>query len=155
MRGRAKGADMAQEQLIDAFDDLKKLADQMEQDFFELVRGRMKAPSPGGKWKPLMDIYELEGQIVVKMEVPGIRKEDITIIQNGNRITISGTRGLEDREQIHTYHQMEINYGEFERTVLVSDEFTLEDVAAEYREGFLLIRAVKKPSRHVLCITER
>ena len=118
----------------------------MEQDFFELVTGRTHVPAAmDAKWKPPLDIYELEDQIIIKLELAGVKRKEISIVQEGNRIRVSGRRKMEDREQIHTYHQMEINYGEFERVIVVSETVTIEGVKASYKDGFLIIHAQKKP----------
>jgi len=147
---------MAKGKSFDPFEDLKKLAGRMEQDFFELVTGRIHVPAAmGGKWKPPLDIYELEGQITIKLELAGVKRKEISIIQEGNRIRISGRRKMEDREQIHTYHQMEINYGEFERVIVVSETVKIEEVKASYKDGFLIIRAQKKLAEVVVELTER
>jgi HSP20 family protein len=141
---------------FDPLEDLKKLADQMEQDFFELVTGRIKAPAAlSAKWKPPLDIYELEDQIIIKLELAGVKKKDIAIVQEGNRIRISGRRKIEGREQVLTYHQMEINYGEFERIIVVSDAVRIAEVEASYKDGFLIIRAQKKPAHILVELAER
>jgi len=141
---------------FDPFEDLKKLAGQMEQDFFELVTGRIHIPAAtGAKWKPPLDIYELEDQIVIKLELAGVKRKEIDITQEGNRIRISGKRNTGDREQIHTYHQMEINYGEFERVIIVSDTVRIDEVKASYKDGFLVIRAQKKPAEVLVELNKR
>ncbi len=137
---------MAKVKSFDPFEDLKKLAGQMEQDFFELVTGRMHIPAAmSTKWKPPLDIYELEDEIIIKLELAGVKRKDISIIQEANRIRISGTRKMEKQDQIHTYHQMEINYGEFERVIVVSEAVRIDEVKASYKDGFLIISAKKKP----------
>jgi HSP20 family protein len=147
---------MAKGRPFDPFEDLKKLAGRMEQDFFELVTGRMHLPAAmGGKWKPPLDIYELEDQIIIKLELAGVKRKEISIIQEGNRIRISGKRKMEDREQIHTYHQMEINYGEFERVIVVSEAVRIDEVKASYKDGFLIVHAKKKSTEVVVELTER
>ena len=141
---------------FDPFEDLKKLAGQMEQDFFELVTGRIHVPAAAGaKWKPPLDIYELEDQIIIKLELAGVKRKEIDITQEGNRIRISGKRNMGDREQIHTYHQMEINYGEFERVIVVSETVRIDEVKASYKDGFLIIHAQKKPAEVVVGLNER
>jgi len=147
---------MAKSKPFDPLDDLKKLADQMEQDFFELVTGRIKAPAAlSAKWKPPLDIYELEDHIIIKLDLAGMKKKDISIIQEGNRIRISGRRKIEGREQVLTYHQMEINYGEFERVIVVSDAVKVGEVEASYKDGFLIIRAQKKSAQVTVEVAER
>ncbi len=147
---------MAKGKSFDPLEDLKKLADQMEQDFFELVTGRIKVPAAlATKWKPPLDIYELEDHIIIKLELAGVKKKDISIIQEGNRIRISGRRKIEDREHVLTYHQMEINYGEFERVIVVSEAVKVGEVEASYKDGFLIIRAQKKSAQITVEVAER
>ncbi len=147
---------MAKGKSFDPFEDLKKLAGRMEQDFFELVTGNIHLPAAmSGKWKPPLDIYELQDEIVIKLELAGVKRREINIIQEGNRIHVSGRREMENREQIHTYHQMEINYGEFERTIVISEAVRIEEVKASYKDGFLMIRARKKPAEVSVGVTER
>lgn len=139
---------------LDPFDDLKKLAGRMEQDFLELVTGYTKIPGTSGeKWKPPLDIYELDDEIVIKLELAGMKKKDISIVQAGNRIHISGRRVPSDREHGHTYHQMEINYGEFERTIVVSNTVRIGEVRASYKDGFLIIHAAKKTNQVMVEVT--
>ncbi|HVN24183.1 MAG TPA: Hsp20/alpha crystallin family protein [Syntrophorhabdales bacterium] len=147
---------MAKVKSFDPFEDLKKLAGRMEQDFFELVTGRMHVPAAvGATWKPPLDIYELENEIIIKLELAGVKRKEISIVQEGNRIRISGSRNMGAREQIHTYHQMEINYGEFERVIVVSDAVRIGEVKATYRDGFLIIRAQKRPAEVAVGLNER
>jgi len=147
---------MAKGKPFDPFDDLKKLAGRMEQDFFELVTGRIHVPAAmAEKWKPALDIYELQDEIIIKLELAGVKRKEISIVQEGNRIRISGRRKMEDREQIHTYHQMEINYGEFERVIVVSDTVRIEEVKASYKDGFLIIHAQKRPAEVAVELNER
>jgi HSP20 family protein len=147
---------MAKGKPFDPFEDLKKLAGRMEQDFFELVTGRIHVPAAMvEKWKPPLDIYELQDEIIIKLELAGVKRKEISIVQEGNRIRISGRRKMEDREQIHTYHQMEINYGEFERVIVVSEAVRIEEVKASYKDGFLIIHAQKKPAEVVVGLNER
>jgi HSP20 family protein len=146
---------MAKGKPFDPFEDLKKLAGRMEQDFFELVTGRIHVPAAmAEKWKPPLDIYELQDEIIIKLELAGVKRKEISIVQEGNRIRISGRRKMEDREQIHTYHQMEINYGEFERVIVVSEAVRIEEVKASYKDGFLIIHAQKKPAEVVVGLNE-
>jgi len=147
---------MAKGKPFDPFEDLKKLAGRMEQDFFELVTGSLHVPAVmSAKWKPPLDIYELQDEIIIKLELAGVKRKEINIIQEGNRIRISGRRKMDDRERIHTYHQMEINYGEFERIIVVSETVRIEEVKASYKDGFLMVRARKKPAEVVVGLAER
>ena len=148
---------MAKGKSFDPFEDLKKLAGRMEQDFFELVTGRIHVPAAMSAKMEASSGYirTRRMQIIIKLELAGVKRKEISIIQEGNRIRISGRRKMEDREQIHTYHQMEINYGEFERVIVVSETVRIEEVKASYKDGFLIIHAQKKPAEVVVELNER
>jgi HSP20 family protein len=91
-----------------------------------------------GTWRPLMDVYELGKNLVVKMELPGVNQADISVVAEGRKLSVRGIR-KHPNETGMTYHQMEINYGEFERILVLPDLMHEKDVKVEYREGFLYI----------------
>jgi HSP20 family protein len=92
----------------------------------------------GGSWSPLADIYEKGGHLVIKMELPGMSQKNISVSIEGNKLRVRGMRDHE-REPGVTYHQMEINYGPFERCLVLPVSMHEGNVSAEYREGFLYI----------------
>jgi len=88
-------------------------------------------------WKPLTDVYQTEGSLVVKMEVAGLRDEDLEITVQENVLVVIGTRP--DSSERRAYHQMEIPFGKFESTIDLPLAVDVEEAQAEYKDGFLTI----------------
>src|SRR3990172_7903153 len=103
-------------------DDFNDLVDQMDRFHVEIEKlfyGLFTPAHPlhllyEGKWCPLTDVYELGKNLVVKMELPGVNQADISVVAEGKKLWVRGSR-KHPNETGMTYHQMEINYGEFER----------------------------------------
>jgi HSP20 family protein len=92
-------------------------------------------------WRPPTDVYETEDQIVVLMEIAGVRQEDFSIVLRERRLTISGVRldvGPEPGER-RAYHQMEVPFGEFRSDVDLPGPVDESRVTAEYSQGFLRV----------------
>jgi HSP20 family protein len=94
-------------------------------------------------WLPNTDIYETSKGIVIKMELAGVKKEDIDITYTKNKIIIKGIRhDYSIPEQIQC-KQIEINYGKFERVILLKDypdrAVNFNEIKATYKDGMLFI----------------
>jgi HSP20 family protein len=98
------------------------------------------------RWRPPTDVYETGEAVVVKVELPGMSQAEISVEVEGKTLRVRGVR-QPDGESGGTYHQMEINYGEFERTLILPDLLGENNVRARYHEGFLYITISKGPSR--------
>jgi len=92
-------------------------------------------------WKPLTDVYETEGSVVVKMEIAGLRDEDLEVAVQGNFLLVSGSR-LDSSER-RAYHQMEIPFGKFEIVIDLPLPVDMENAGAEYKDGFLTVTLPK------------
>ena len=92
-----------------------------------------------GLWAPMMDIEETKTDIVVKAEIPGMKKEDIKIQITGDALTISGERRHEEETQEKTYHRIERMYGQFQRVLRLPTEVQSGKTKAAYENGLLTI----------------
>jgi HSP20 family protein len=105
-------------------------------------------------WHPPTDVYETESDIVIKMCVPGVRPEQVTVAINGNTITVCGVRNGPDPGHVVTYHQMEIRNGYFERRISLHIPFDSSGARGCYEDGFIYVRVPKAQQmvRQVLTI---
>jgi HSP20 family protein len=94
-------------------------------------------------WQPLTDIYETDGSFVVKMELPGVKADDVEIHLENERLLVRGVRREERATEIKAYHQMEINYGRFERIILLRAAVSRDEISAHFEDGFLKITIPK------------
>ncbi len=86
-------------------------------------------------WTPVVDIYETEDNFMVKAELPGVKKEDVSVnIENG-LLTIKGEKKSETEDKKH--HRVECTYGTFIRSFTLPQSISEEKIEAEYKNGVL------------------
>lgn len=90
-------------------------------------------------WAPNTDVYAVEGGLVVKVELAGMRREDLELIVEGNRVRIRGNRPDGCRGPKCKFLVMEINYGAFEAILELPAGYDLTQAKAAYQNGFLRI----------------
>jgi HSP20 family protein len=96
-----------------------------------------------GTWSPPVDIYESDDALVMKAELPGFSKDEISIELKENTLLIKGERKREDEVKEGNYHRMERVYGAFQRSFLLPTTVDQEKVKASYRDGILELRLPK------------
>ena len=90
-------------------------------------------------WIPNTDVFVTEGTLVIKVELAGMRREDLELTVEGNRLMISGQRPDGSRTTKCKFLVMEINYGPFECVIEIPPGFDLAEAKAAYQNGFLRI----------------
>jgi len=104
-------------------------------------------------WIPNTDVYVSEGQLVIKVELAGMRREDLELTVEGNRLMISGQRPDGSRSTKCKFLVMEINYGPFECVIEIPPGYDLGEAKAAYQNGFLRIdvpQASRSPAKAIL-----
>lgn len=100
-------------------------------------------------WTPSTDIVETEDAVMILMDLAGVQKEEIKVICQGEILQVSGVRKREKIPGAKRFHRMEIDYGPFEKLFRVPLDLDMDDVAAEYKNGFLELRLPKKKKEPV------
>jgi HSP20 family protein len=95
--------------------------------------------SDNGHWVPNTDVYHTDTGLVVKVELPGMKSENLEITIEGNRLRIAGNRPDSCRAHKATFLVMEINYGPFESVLELPPGYDLTQAKAVYVNGFLRI----------------
>lgn len=90
-----------------------------------------------------VEIDEKEKEYCVKAELPGVKKEDLDIDLEKNRLTISAKKEEESKEDTKGFRKSEFKYGEFSRTVYFPDDIDIEKTTAKLEHGILRIDAPK------------
>lgn len=93
------------------------------------------------EFTPSLDIFEENNDVVVKAELPGIKKEDIDVNVTDNTLTISGEKKHEEKVEKNNYYRVERSYGSFTRSVTLPTEVQTDKVKASFKDGILEIRA--------------
>jgi HSP20 family protein len=96
-----------------------------------------------GTWSPPVDIYETDEALVMKAELPGFSKDEISIELKENTLLVRGERKREDEVKEGNYHRMERAYGAFQRSFLLPTTVDQEKVKASYKDGILELRLPK------------
>jgi HSP20 family protein len=90
-----------------------------------------------GAWSPPVDIYETDGELVMKAELPGFAKDDINIEMKDHTLVIKGERKREGEVKEGNYHRMERVYGAFQRSFTLPTTVEQEKIRASYKDGVL------------------
>ena len=90
-------------------------------------------------WVPNTDVYSAETGLVIKVELAGMRREDLELTIEENRLRISGQRPDGCRAPKCKFLVMEINYGFFESVIELPEGYDLSQAKAAYQNGFLRI----------------
>ena len=93
---------------------------------------------------PLVDIYEDEHNITLKLEVPGIDEKDIDVRIDNNTLTVHGERKIEKDEKEENFRRVERQYGSFTRSFTLPSSVDASQVRADYAQGVLNIKLAKK-----------
>ena len=129
----------------DPFRDLGMLQDRMNRLFDDAGRGwRADEPAATTTWSPSVDIFETEGEIVVKAELPGMDRKGITLHLENNVLTLRGERKFEKETKEENYHRIERSYGNFSRSFSIPAMVDAENIRADYKDGVLKIVLPKK-----------
>ena len=98
-------------------------------------------------WNPAVDIFEEQDSIVIKAELPGVKKEGITVDVKGRVLTLKGERSADNEVKEEKYYRREMTFGRFERAFTLPVDVDPEAINAEYSDGVLKI-TVPKPESH-------
>ncbi len=98
---------------------------------------------PFTAWTPACDIYETEKELVLKMELPEIERENVQVTVENNALTIRGERKLEEKVARENYHRIERSYGEFMRSFTLPTFVDGNRIVAEFKEGLLTVTLPK------------
>ena len=129
----------------DPFRELGMLQDRMNRLFDDAGRGwRADEPAATTSWSPSVDIFETEGEIIVKAELPGLDRKDIVLHLENNVLTLRGVRKFEKETKDENYHRIERSYGAFNRSFSIPATVDEEKIRADYKDGVLKIVLPKK-----------
>jgi HSP20 family protein len=90
-------------------------------------------------WRPAVDIYEEDGKIVVKAELPGMEKKDIKVNLEDRVLTLEGERSEENEMKKENYYCRERSFGKFHRSFTLPAAIDSEKVNAAFKDGVLRV----------------
>lgn len=104
-----------------------------------------EVPAP---WEPSADIYRTRAGWLLKLDLAGVRPEDVTVSISGRRVTVSGIRRDTAVEEGCSYYAMEISYNRFERSLEMPVNLANAQVTIEARNGLLLVRMITEGNEY-------
>jgi len=125
------------------------IQEEVRRMFQELIHqpwGRHEMAGHGG-WQPCVDICETPEAIIVEVELPGMRREDVRIEVEGDILHITGERRTTSERQARNYYRVERSYGRFERQLRLPARVVREAIRAEFDAGLLIITLPKRAQR--------
>ena len=131
------------------FRDLVSIQGRLNHLFDEAFRGATRPSGDGeewslGSWAPAVDIFEQDGNIVLKAELPGVDPKHVEVRVENNVLTLRGERKLDNDVQKENYHRVERAYGSFSRSFTLPTVVDTEKIKAEYRDGVLRVSLPKR-----------
>jgi HSP20 family protein len=97
-----------------------------------------------GAWSPAVDIYDSKDAVMVRADMPGMKKEEIDISVHGDALTLKGEKKHEEEKKDKGFVRTERFYGSFNRAIRLPAEVDAEKVEANYKNGVLELRLPKK-----------
>lgn len=94
-------------------------------------------PPEGVTWQPKVDVFEKENRLVTRVDLPGVKKEDLKVEVTDGHLALSGERKVEKEEKKDNVYRTEREYGSFYRAVPLPEGVKLEDVKATFADGVL------------------
>lgn len=91
------------------------------------------------QWFPVTDISETPEQLTLKLEVPGMERDDLKISVENNTLTVRGEKAQDTSSEDETFYRAERSYGTFERTFSLPSHVDHENVKASLENGVLTI----------------
>jgi HSP20 family protein len=132
---------------------LASFQDEMNRVFNDFFRSGNGGEAGWGlrTWNPPVDIYETDDALVLKAELPGVSKDDVSIEVHQNTLILRGQRKHEAEVKEEHYHRVERAYGTFQRSFVLPTTVDQDKVQATFKDGVLELHLPKseaaKPKR--------
>jgi HSP20 family protein len=141
---------------------MRQFADEMDRVFetFGFGRGRFGLPSllegfpatgapsaPGqaAAWWPQVEVFEQGGRLIVRADVPGLKKEDVKLEIHDDYLVLEGERRQESEENQGGVYRSERSYGRFYRAIPLPEGASAEGATARFKDGVLEVSLQAPP----------
>jgi len=126
------------------FGELLSLRQQMDR-LFESFTAQEPVSISESRWAPSIDVAETNEEILVKAELPGIDKKDVSAMLSGDNLIIKGERQSEKEEKDKHFHRVERSYGAFNRVIPLPVSVDQDKIKCDFSKGVLEVHLPKKP----------
>jgi len=130
--------------MITTWNPIREIAD-LHERLNAMVEGAAPTDGATSSFVPPVDVYEDENAIVLKLEVPGMKADDIDIRMENNKLQVRGERKFESEQKQENFLRVERRYGTFLRSFTLPSTIDGEKIEAGYVDGVLTITLAKRP----------
>lgn len=123
--------------LFEPFMELQQEVDKLFSDFMKPLRSDFE-------FLPRVDAYETDDKVVLEIEVPGVKKEELKITVEDGVLKVCGEKKTERDEKGRNYRIVERSFGRFERAFVIPDYVDEKNIVAKYNDGVLTLEMPKK-----------
>jgi len=122
-------------------EEIEDMFDRFERMFGVPARSRAIVETRG--WGPLVEMFDRKDEVMLRAELPGVKKEDIRVSVTGDFLAIEGERKAEEEIKEEDYYCCERSYGKFYREISLPAGAQREKISSEYKDGILEIHIPK------------
>lgn len=115
--------------------------------FMQSVFLPASGPQRSDVWQPPVDIYQTRDGWLIKVDLAGVRRDDVLVELQNTHIAIRGQRRDTCIEEGCCCYRMEIAYSRFERVIELPDDISSANIATDFQHGMLLIRIRNSANR--------
>ena len=126
----------------DPFREVSTMREDMER-LFDSMLNRYPRERVQAVWAPSLDVEETNDAMIIRAELPGMKREDIKVTVAEDTVTISGELKYEAEQKDRTFHRVERAYGSFQRTIALPVSVQGDKAEASYKAGVLELRLPK------------
>ncbi len=124
--------------LLNIREDMNRLFDSFFSELPEQRRGLLE-----GEWAPSIDVAETDDEIVVTVELPGVKQDDVDITVTDDILILKGEKKEEKEIKKENYHRVERSYGSFQRSINLPTGVQADKAKATYNNGVLYVTIPK------------
>lgn len=144
--------------LRDMSSEMERMFDQGSWPTFRWPSFALASPSAEPAFTPAIDVFEKDNRLVTRVDLPGLKKEDVKVEVSDGALMISGERKSEVEEKKDDYYRCERNYGSFYRAVPLPKGVKFDDINATFNDGVLEVSVPlptqSKPDVRTVAIAE-
>lgn len=131
---------------------LQRVADEMDRLFDDFGLGRRWLSSPLAReassyvWAPDVDVVQKDNELTIRADLPGLKKDEVSVEITDDAVTIQGERRRESEEEREGFYRSERSYGSFCRVIPLPEGAITEQAKANFRDGVLEITIPAPPT---------
>lgn len=120
-----------------------RLQSELDHTLRQVFGGRSNGNSTPVMWTPSTDLREDDNEIVIKMDLPAVKPEDVDIELTRDTLVVKGERKFDDVERRKDYVRIERQFGTFQRSWTIATSVQADSIKAEFKDGVLTITLPK------------